>query len=152
MQSRTYSAFEAGANVVVGYLIGLTAQLTIFPLVGVSASLGQNLVISVFFSLVSLARSYLLRRWFNRLAAVAVQRTAREAELIRAEEYFQSILNRGVEDLADLSDPPKVGDPLLDGCRGSESDLTPIYEECRNALGCWGAHCAWPLCRRSDHA
>lgn len=66
MQTRKQSAAEAVAHVVIGYLIGLLAQITLFPLVGVQATWSQNLVISVAFTCVSLVRTYVLRRAFNR--------------------------------------------------------------------------------------
>jgi hypothetical protein len=64
-QSRKQSAFEAVANVVVGYGIAVLTQFTVFPLFGIHATVGQNLAIGAIFTGVSLARSYLLRRLFN---------------------------------------------------------------------------------------
>lgn len=66
-QSRTHSAFEAVANVAIGYGVGFAGQLLVFPLVGLHVSLHQNVAISVAFTAISLARTYLLRRAFNRL-------------------------------------------------------------------------------------
>jgi hypothetical protein len=71
MQSRQQSFIEACANVAVGYLVALLSQLIVFPLVGVQASIGQNLTIGAFFTAISLARSYLIRRFFNRKVATA---------------------------------------------------------------------------------
>lgn len=68
-QTRKHSAFEAVANVLIGYSINLVAQIVIFPLLGVSASLAQNIGIGLAFTGISLVRSYLLRRWFNRIGA-----------------------------------------------------------------------------------
>jgi hypothetical protein len=68
MQSKTQSAIESVANVAIGYLVALAAQLTIFPLLGIPVTLEQNLMIGAFFTAVSLARSYCVRRLFNRLA------------------------------------------------------------------------------------
>jgi hypothetical protein len=64
-QSRRMSLVESLTNIAVGYLVALAAQIIVFPLVGVQASLSQNLMIGVLFTLVSLARSYALRRVFN---------------------------------------------------------------------------------------
>jgi membrane protein implicated in regulation of membrane protease activity len=66
-QGRRLSMIEAGTNVVVGYLLALATQLAVFPAVGVSVTLQDNLRISAAFVAVSLARSYLLRRIFNRV-------------------------------------------------------------------------------------
>ena len=66
-QSRTMSAAESVANVVIGYGIALITQVVVFGALQIPVSLGQNLWIGVVFTVVSLVRSYLLRRLFNRL-------------------------------------------------------------------------------------
>lgn len=66
MQSRLHSAIESTANVVVGYLVALLSQISIFPWFGIAVSLTDNLLIGAWFTVISLARSYVLRRWFNR--------------------------------------------------------------------------------------
>jgi hypothetical protein len=67
VQSRTESLLEAGADVLVGYLVALAAQQVVFPLFGIHTTLAQDSAIAAAFTLVSLARSYLLRRIFERL-------------------------------------------------------------------------------------
>lgn len=67
MQSRSMSMLEAATNVAVGWLVALATQLIVFPVVGLQATLSQNLGISLAFTAVSLARSYVLRRLFERL-------------------------------------------------------------------------------------
>lgn len=66
-QSRTMSAIESVANVAVGYGIAVAAQAAVFPLFGIHATAADHLAIGAIFTVVSLARSYLLRRIFNRL-------------------------------------------------------------------------------------
>ena len=66
MQSRTMSLVEALANVLVGYGVAFATQVMVFPLFGLHASLDQNLAIGLIFTIVSLVRSYILRRVFNR--------------------------------------------------------------------------------------
>ena len=68
-QSRRNSALEAVANVVIGYVVAISAQLVIFPLFGIHAPLGEHLAIGGLFTVVSLVRSYVLRRLFNRVPA-----------------------------------------------------------------------------------
>lgn len=58
---------ESIANVAIGYLVALGAQLVVFPLLGIEVSLGQNLLLGAIFTVVSIARSYCVRRLFNRL-------------------------------------------------------------------------------------
>ena len=66
-QSRTMSAAESVANVAVGYGIALATQVVVFNALVIPVSLGQNLCIGVVFTVVSLVRSYILRRFFNQL-------------------------------------------------------------------------------------
>jgi len=68
-QSRLHSALESAANVALGYGVAVASQVVIFPLFGVHLPLADNLVIGGYFTLISLARSYLVRRWFNRRTA-----------------------------------------------------------------------------------
>ena len=67
MQSRLLSAAEATANVAVGYGIAVITQVMVFPLFGLNASLVENLILGSIFTIVSLIRSYTLRRMFNAL-------------------------------------------------------------------------------------
>ena len=64
-QSRAMSALESAANVAIGYGVAVASQVAIFPLFGVHLPLADNLVIGGYFTLISLARSYLVRRFFN---------------------------------------------------------------------------------------
>ncbi len=66
-QSRFMSGVEAAANVVFGYLLAVLGQLLVFPAVGLDATLRQSLQIGAAFTVLSLARSYALRRFFSRL-------------------------------------------------------------------------------------
>ena len=67
MQKILQSLIEAWANVAVGYFVALAAQLIVFPLYDIDVSMSQNIQIGLIFTAVSIARSYLLRRLFNRL-------------------------------------------------------------------------------------
>jgi hypothetical protein len=66
MQPRRHSLLEACANIGVGYGVALGSQLLMFPWFGVEVTLSDNLAISAWFTVLSLARSYGLRRWFTR--------------------------------------------------------------------------------------
>jgi len=69
MQTKKQSLLESAANIAIGYSIALVSQLVIFPLVGVQATLGQNIKIGILFTVVSFVRSYLIRRYFNKKAS-----------------------------------------------------------------------------------
>ena len=64
-QSKKYSLIESCANIALGYGIAVIAQIAIFPLFGIHIPLGSNLAIGGLFTIVSLVRSYSLRRLFN---------------------------------------------------------------------------------------
>ena len=66
-QTRLQSALESAANVAVGYLVALASQLVVFPLFGIHIPFSTNLAIGAWFTVISLVRSYVLRRWFNGL-------------------------------------------------------------------------------------
>jgi hypothetical protein len=61
------SLVESAANVVVGFVLAVATQIVVFPLFGIETGLAEHLQIGGAFVGVSLARSYLLRRLFERL-------------------------------------------------------------------------------------
>jgi hypothetical protein len=65
MQTKKFSLIESVANVVIGYLVALLSQIIIFPLFGIAVSTKTNIYIGLCFTVVSLIRSYVLRRIFN---------------------------------------------------------------------------------------
>ncbi len=64
-QTRKRSALEAVMNVLIGYGIAVMAQIAIFPIFGIHVPISSNLAIGALFTIVSLVRSYCLRRLFN---------------------------------------------------------------------------------------
>ncbi len=64
-QSRLMSLAEAATNVVVGYGLAIATQIVVFPRFGFAPTLSENLAIGAVFTVVSLVRSYLLRRTFE---------------------------------------------------------------------------------------
>lgn len=67
-QSRSHSLQEAVTNVLIGYFVALASQLAIFPLFGIHVPFRDNVLIGLYFTVVSIVRSYCLRRWFTRRA------------------------------------------------------------------------------------
>lgn len=67
MQSKLSSLIESLFNILLGYGVALASQLIIFPHYGVHLALHENMAIGGWFTLISLARSYIIRRWFNRM-------------------------------------------------------------------------------------
>ena len=68
-QSRRHSALEAALNVGIGYGVAVVATALILPLFSFRPSISDSMGISAMFTAVSLARSYALRRLFNRWQA-----------------------------------------------------------------------------------
>lgn len=64
-QSKKGSLLEAFINTAVGYGVAVASQIIIFPLFDIHISVAENMAIGVFFTVVSIARSYTLRRLFN---------------------------------------------------------------------------------------
>ena len=64
-QSRLMSLVESVANVIVGYGVAVVTQILIFPVFGLHTTLIQNLKMGAVFTIVSIVRSYLLRRVFE---------------------------------------------------------------------------------------
>ncbi len=71
MQSRLGSLIESCANIAVGLAVAVATQATIFPWFGIHTTIHQDLQIAAIFTVVSLVRSYALRRLFNRRAVMA---------------------------------------------------------------------------------
>jgi hypothetical protein len=67
-QSRRGSLIEAGMNVLVGYLLAVLTQRFLYPLFGIATTLAVDSFVAAAFTLVSLARSYVLRRLFEQLS------------------------------------------------------------------------------------
>lgn len=64
-QTKTGSFVEAWVNIGVGFGISFFCNLTILPWFGFNVSARQSFEIGLIMTVVSLIRSYLLRRWFN---------------------------------------------------------------------------------------
>lgn len=64
-QPRHMSLVESLVNVLVGYSVAVLATAIILPAFGYPVTLHENLAISGLFTIVSICRSYVLRRAFN---------------------------------------------------------------------------------------
>jgi len=60
------SLLEAITNVAVGYALAVVTQIVAFPWFGLRTDLGDNLALGALFTIISLLRSYALRRLFER--------------------------------------------------------------------------------------
>ena len=66
MQSRLMSLIEALTNVAIGFLISLVGQVVVSHWYNLPLNFAQNMQIVLFFTVLSVLRSYCIRRWYNR--------------------------------------------------------------------------------------
>lgn len=86
-QPKLMSFIESLVNILVGFGISLVAQMIFLPMLGVEISFTQNFVFAVIMTVISIARSYLLRRLFE---ALHIRRPLSPAmQAIIAERYRQ---------------------------------------------------------------
>ena len=64
-QSRTMSFVESVANVVLGYGIAIASQMLLFPVFGLHMTIAQNLKLAGAFTIMSICRSFAMRRLFE---------------------------------------------------------------------------------------
>lgn len=64
-QTKKQSFNEALTNVAIGWGIALASQVAFFTAFNIPISLNENILLSVYMTMVSIVRSYLLRRYFN---------------------------------------------------------------------------------------
>jgi len=65
MQTKKKSLIEAVSNTIIGLGTSFLIQLIIYPVLNIPVSIGQNIIITAVFFIVSIIRSYLIRRLFN---------------------------------------------------------------------------------------
>ena len=65
-QTKLESFFEASLNVAIGFGVSLLANMFILPLYGVHVPISVDIYITLWFTVISLLRSYLIRRYMNK--------------------------------------------------------------------------------------
>lgn len=65
IQSRKDSMLEAIINILIGAVVALLSQIIWFPIIDKEFTMVDNLMTTAFFTIVSFARSYYIRRIFN---------------------------------------------------------------------------------------
>lgn len=66
MQTKIQSLIESFINILIGYITAILSQLLIFPMFDINIPIQDNLLIGLYFTLISLIRSYVIRRYFNK--------------------------------------------------------------------------------------
>ena len=65
MQTKLESLIESIINIIIGIGVSLISQIVIFPIFDINVPFTTSLWISAWFTIISLIRSYIIRRWFN---------------------------------------------------------------------------------------
>ena len=77
-QTRLGSLIEVSINIFIGYWINFVANLVILPMFGLNVSIADNFAIGFIYTFISVARSYVVRRWFEKKIHQAARRIAHE--------------------------------------------------------------------------
>jgi hypothetical protein len=73
------SAVESVTNVTVGFGVAVATQTLVFPLFGLHATMQQHIAIGLLFTVVSVVRSYALRRVFEAVRVRGAQKAEKTA-------------------------------------------------------------------------
>ena len=65
MQSKKQSLIETLTSVFVGWLIGVILNMLVLPLFDYNITVIDSLLVSLIFTVVSVIRGYVIRRFFN---------------------------------------------------------------------------------------
>lgn len=75
-QTRLGSLIEVCINTAIGFAINWVANMFVMPLYGFEITGGQAFTMGLIFTVISVARSYIIRRWFNTMLRRASMRLA----------------------------------------------------------------------------
>ncbi|WP_329805402.1 DUF7220 family protein [Flavobacterium facile] len=64
-QSKKLSFLETLTNILIGLLFSYFIQIILYPILNISVSTKQNIIITLVFFIASLIRGYFIRRFFN---------------------------------------------------------------------------------------
>ena len=65
MQTKKWSMIESLTSVGIGWFIGVILNLTVLPLFDYYITVVDSLLVSLIFTVISVVRGYLIRRFFN---------------------------------------------------------------------------------------
>lgn len=67
MQSKLDSLLESVTNILIGFTVATISNFIVLPMFGYNVTPGDSIAIAVVFTVISLVRSYVIRRIFNKL-------------------------------------------------------------------------------------
>lgn len=72
MQTKKQSLIESIANTAVGFAISLASIFIILPALGIESTWSKNITITIYFTVISILRSYVIRRYFTKKTTVTL--------------------------------------------------------------------------------
>jgi hypothetical protein len=78
-QTKMESLIEATMSTMIGFVVSLALGYYVFPAFGFAVTFFDNVLITLIFTVSSILRSYIVRRWFNARLHRLAQRLARAA-------------------------------------------------------------------------
>jgi len=66
-QTKKHSLLESIINIIAGYFVALASQIVIFPMFNIHIPLSDNILIGLWFTGISVVRSFSIRRIFTGL-------------------------------------------------------------------------------------
>ena len=82
-QTRVGSFIEATVNVAIGFGINFTANMIILPAYGFSQlDAATNFKIGILYTVISVIRSYVIRRWFNKKLHIFSEKVAHTVDTV----------------------------------------------------------------------
>lgn len=64
-QTKTHSILEVIMSTIIGFIVAVVSQYFIFPAYGIHVPLSAHIGMGGFFTIVSIIRGYLIRRFWN---------------------------------------------------------------------------------------
>lgn len=80
-QSKLLSLWESIANTLVGYIVTVVFSPLLYWMCDLEISLKQNISLALLFTLLSIARNYVIRRWFNKKTVEIEERSENKPPL-----------------------------------------------------------------------
>lgn len=65
-QSKNKSLVETITQTFIGLIVSILIQRILFPIMDIPVNFGQNIIITIVFTAVSIIRGYVIRRIFNK--------------------------------------------------------------------------------------
>ena len=69
MQTKFHSFIEVMTSTLIGYFVAILSQIVIFPMFDIITTTSDNFIIAGWFTVISIIRGYVVRRWFNHIGS-----------------------------------------------------------------------------------